>query len=99
MQEKTKKILKVVGIGTVFVAGAALGIKGYTKLIERSAGECRVIITNDDLLPGMRIAAKKFGKEIGQYRFVFRTREYAKEFIKEFTKCLEHCEEVAAKNG
>lgn len=33
MQEKTKKILKVVGIGTVFVAGAALGIKGYTKLI------------------------------------------------------------------
>ena len=94
MQEKTKKILKVVGIGTVFVAGA-LGIKGYTKLIEGSAGECRIIVTNDDLFPGMRIAAKKFGKEIGQYRFVFRTREYAKEFIEEFSKCLEHCEEVA----
>ena len=99
MQEKTKKILKVVGIGTVFVAGAALGIKGYTKLIETSAGECRIIITNDDLFPGMRIAAKRFGKEIGQYRFVFRTREYAKEFIEEFSKCLAHCEEVAAKNN
>ena len=97
-KRKAKKIVTRIAIGGAFVAGAVLGIKGYTKLIERSTGNCGVILTNDDLFPGIKVTAKQFGKAIGEYRFVFRDRKYAREFINEFTECLKHCEDVAKGN-
>lgn len=97
MQEKTKKILKGIAIGGVFVAGAACGAIGFKKIIPGSAGSVKVVTSLDNLFPGFRVSSIRFGKVIFEDSFVFDSIDAAKEFAKTFLECTEFCAKNAQK--